>query len=139
MGRICLAVVITAGIGVAELAIMPSEPAIAASGLVAAYAFDAGSGSTVADTSGNGNNGTITNATWSTSGKYGDALKFNGTSALVTIPDAASLQLSTGMTLEAWVNPSTSTRTGVMWSTRATTTTTCRRPRPTVAGCRTRG
>ena len=107
MGRICLAVVITAGIGVAELAIMPSEPAIAASGLVAAYAFDAGSGSTVADTSGNGNNGTITNATWSTSGKYGDALKFNGTSALVTIPNAASLQLSTGMTLEAWVNPST--------------------------------
>ena len=59
------------------------------------------------DASGNGNNGTITNATWSTSGKYGDALQFNGTNALVTIPDAASLHLSTGMTLEAWVNPST--------------------------------
>ena len=57
--------------------------------------------------SGNGNNGTITNATWSTSGKYGGALQFNGTSALVTIPDAASLHLSSGMTLEAWVNPST--------------------------------
>ena len=28
-------------------------------------------------------------------------------SALVTIPDAASLHLTTGMTLEAWVNPST--------------------------------
>ena len=59
------------------------------------------------DASGNGNNGTITNATWATSGKYGDALQFNGTSALVTIPDAASLHLSSGMTLEAWVNPST--------------------------------
>ena len=58
------------------------------------------------DASGNGNNGTIANATWSTSGKYGGALQFNGTNALVTIPDAASLHLSTGMTLEAWVNPS---------------------------------
>ena len=79
----------------------------AASGLVAAYGFDQGSGTTVTDASGNGNNGTITNATWSTSGKYGGALQFNGTSALVTIPDSASLHLTTGLTLEAWVNPST--------------------------------
>ena len=79
----------------------------APSGLVAAYAFDEGSGTTVTDSSGNGNNGTLTNATWSTSGKYGGALQFNGTSALVTVPDAASLHLSSGMTLEAWVNPST--------------------------------
>ena len=34
-------------------------------------------------------------------------MQFNGSSALVTIPDAASLHLTTGMTLEAWVNPST--------------------------------
>ena len=79
----------------------------ASSGLVAAYAFDEGSGTTVTDASGNGNNGTISNATWSTSGKYGDALQFNGTNALVTIPNSASLQLSSGMTLEAWVDPST--------------------------------
>ena len=85
-----------------------STPAATApSGLVAAYGFDEGSGTTVSDASGNGNNGTITNATWSTSGKYGEALQFNGSSSLVTIPDAASLHLSTGMTLEAWVNPST--------------------------------
>ena len=77
------------------------------SGLVAAYGFDEGSGTTVTDASGNGNNGTITNATWAASGKYGKALQFNGTNALVTIPDAASLHLSSGMTLEAWVNPST--------------------------------
>ena len=59
------------------------------------------------DASGNGNNGTITNATWAPAGKFGKALQFNGTNALVTIPDAASLHLTTGMTLEAWVNPST--------------------------------
>src|SRR5262249_27419290 len=77
----------------------------APSGLVAAYGFDEGTGTTVTDASGNGNSGTITNATWSTSGKYGKALSVNGTSALVTIPNSASLQLSNGMTLEAWVNP----------------------------------
>ncbi len=76
-------------------------------GLVAAYSFNAGSGTTVTDSSGNGNNGTIANATWTTSGKYGDALSFNGSNARVNINDAASLHLTTGMTLEAWVNPST--------------------------------
>jgi hypothetical protein len=60
----------------------------------------------VTDVSGNGNNGTITNATWA-AGKYGGGLQFNGTNALVTVPDAASLHLSGAMTLEAWVNPST--------------------------------
>ena len=34
-------------------------------------------------------------------------MQFNGSSSLVTIPDSASLHLSSGMTLEAWVNPST--------------------------------
>ena len=75
--------------------------------LVAAYAFGEGSGTTVTDLSGHGNNGTIANATWTTSGKFGSALVFNGTTAIVTIPDSASLHLATGMTLEAWVNPST--------------------------------
>ena len=51
--------------------------------------------------------GTIGTATWTTSGKYGNALTFNGTSALVTINNAASLQLTSGMTLEAWVYPTT--------------------------------
>ena len=83
-----------------------STPA-APSGLVAAYGFDEGSGTTVSDASGNANNGTITNATWAPGGKFGKALQFNGSNALVSIPDAASLHLTTGMTLEAWVNPST--------------------------------
>jgi hypothetical protein len=54
-----------------------------------------------------GNNGTISGATWTTSGKYGDALTFNGANALVTINNAPSLQLTTGMTLEAWAYPTT--------------------------------
>ena len=75
------------------------------SGLVAAYSFNEGAGTTAADSSGTGNTGTIVNAVWTTSGKYGNALVFNGKNALVTIQDAASLHLTTGMTLEAWVNP----------------------------------
>ena len=82
------------------------EDRLAPAGLVAAYSFDAGAGSTVADASGNGNTGTIVNATWTTAGTYGDALSFNGTNARVDINDAASLHLTTAMTLEAWVNPS---------------------------------
>jgi len=66
----------------------------------------------VHDASGNGNNGTISGATWTTSGKYGNALSFNRTNALVNINNAATLQLTTGMTLEAWVYP---TVTGPWW------------------------
>jgi hypothetical protein len=75
-------------------------------GLVAAYSFDEGTGTTVADSSGNGNTGTLNGAAWVANGKFGGALRFDGSSARVTINDSASLHLTTGMTLEAWVNPS---------------------------------
>jgi chitodextrinase len=77
--------------------------------LVAAYGFEDGSGPTTADASGNGNNGTLLNVNWTTNGKFGDGLSFNGINARVDIPDASSLHLSAGMTLEAWVNPTTIT------------------------------
>ena len=49
--------------------------------------------------------GAVANGSWSAAGKFGKALSFNGTSSRVTVPDAAALDLTTGMTLEAWVNP----------------------------------
>jgi hypothetical protein len=73
--------------------------------LVAAFSFGEGSGTTVTDLSGHGNNGTVANATWTTSGKYGNALSFNGTTSIVTVVDSSSLHLTTAMTLEAWVYP----------------------------------
>ncbi len=75
-------------------------------GLVAALGFNEGAGSIVSDRSGSGNDGTISGATWAATGKYGKALSFNGVTNWVTIADANSLDLTTGMTLEAWVNPS---------------------------------
>jgi len=74
-------------------------------GLVAAYSFDEGAGTVVGDASGNAHTGTITGATWTTAGRFGSALSFDGTSSLVSIPDAAGLRLGAGMTLEAWVYP----------------------------------
>ena len=79
------------------------------SGLVAAFSFDEGTGTSVTDASGTGNTGSIVNATWATAGKYGGALAFDGGSAIVTVPDTTSLHLTTAMMLEAWVNPSTIT------------------------------
>src|ERR1700721_1636408 len=90
------------------LALSPSAHVHASStGLVASYSFNEGVGTTVTDSSGNGNNGTISGAAWTTAGKYGSALSFNGTSSRVVINDSASLHLSSGMTLEAWVSPTT--------------------------------
>jgi hypothetical protein len=75
-------------------------------GLVAAYGLAEGAGTSIADSSGNGNTGIISGATWTSGGIYGNALSFNGTDASVSIPDSASLDLTNGMTLEAWVKPS---------------------------------
>ncbi len=73
-------------------------------GLVASYSFTEGSGTVVHDSSGNGNNGVITGATWTTSGRLTNALQFSGHSSWVTVPASSSLDLTSGMTLEAWVN-----------------------------------
>src|SRR5439155_26115950 len=73
--------------------------------LVAAYGFNEEAGTAVLDSSGNGNAGTISGAARTTAGKYGGALSFNGTDSWVTVADADSLDLTGGMTLEAWVYP----------------------------------
>jgi hypothetical protein len=91
--------------GIATVDVVVSNSSQNPSGLVASYGFNQGSGVQVADASGQGNTGTISSATWTASGKYGSALSFNGTSSWVTVADAPSLDLTAGMTIEAWVNP----------------------------------
>jgi Concanavalin A-like lectin/glucanases superfamily/Domain of unknown function (DUF1929)/Bacterial Ig domain/Kelch motif len=82
-------------------------------GLVAAYAFDEGAGTTVIDYSGNDNTGTLSGGVaWTPQGRLGGALVFHG-SAMVTVPNSASLALTDGMTLEAWVYP---TATPTTWT-----------------------
>jgi hypothetical protein len=59
------------------------------------------SGSTSADSSGNGNTLTLNGATW-TLGKYSNALSFNGSTAYASVPDSNSLDLTTAGTVELW-------------------------------------
>jgi hypothetical protein len=80
-------------------------PSLLRSGLVAAYGFEEAEGSKVMDVSGQDNHGAISGAKWTSEGRYGSALTFDGAHALVSIPHAASLDLASGMTLEAWVRP----------------------------------
>jgi hypothetical protein len=77
-------------------------------GLIAAYNFNEGSGTTITDRAGLGHTGTISGATWSTAGKNGGALSFDGVNDMVTVNDANDLDFTTAMTLEAWVFPTAS-------------------------------
>lgn len=85
-----------------------------AQGPVASYGFNEGVGTVLVDSSGHNNFGSLSGALWTTDGRYSGALKFDGANATVTVPDSASLHLSSAMSLEAWVYP-TSASGG--WST----------------------
>ena len=78
--------------------------------LVGFWKFDEGSGTSVSDSSGNGNNGTVIGANWTT-GKYGNALNFSPTTT--TSPSASNTYVNVGnrsalnptneLTMTAWV------------------------------------
>jgi hypothetical protein len=82
-----------------------------AQGLVAWYRFDEGSGLTVTDSSGRGNNGNtgpcgFPYPTWGP-GRIGTAMQFSATrSNCVAVPESANLELAGAWTVSAWVAPS---------------------------------
>lgn len=78
--------------------------AFAQDGLVARWDFDEGQGTVVHDRSGNTNDGAIHNATWVKCGK-GFALQFDGEDDYVEIGKSASLDLTSAVTVEAWIHP----------------------------------
>jgi hypothetical protein len=79
----------------------------AAGGPVAAYAFDAGAGSTLADATSGGHNGTISGASWDAAGHSGRALSFDGVDDMVTIADHSDFDFTSTFTIESWVKPRT--------------------------------
>jgi hypothetical protein len=73
-------------------------------GLIAAYGFSEGSGTTTADASGNGLTGTLQGpGTWTTSGRNGNALVFNGTTSFVDLGTLSAFPLTSSATWSAWV------------------------------------
>ena len=74
-------------------------------GLVAYWSFDEGQGTTAHDSSGYGNNGVIHSGAYWAEGKIGSSLLFFPTpDSFVQVPSSASLNVSTGLTIAAWVN-----------------------------------
>ena len=74
-------------------------------GLVGAWSFDEGSGTNAADASGSGNTGTLAGAGWNASGRFGKAVSFDGVNDWVSVADSASLDVTSGITIEAWLRP----------------------------------
>ena len=88
-----------------------------ATGLVGAWGFDERVGRQVLDASGAGNPGTLSGAT-RTRGRFGGGLWFDGRNDWVTVAGDRSLDLSSGITLAAWVRPLARGRTVVVKESR---------------------
>ena len=75
---------------------------VGAEGLVSYWKFDEGSGTIAGDYTGP-NQGDISGATWTT-GEVDGALSFDGMDDYIEIPDAANLDITGDIALEAWIN-----------------------------------
>ena len=102
-----LALALCSGVALAASSWMPSDADAASDqGPVAAYSFDAGEGAAAEDLTGNGHTATVEGPDWTTAGRFGGALAFNGAEEdCLTIPDSPDLALNEEFTLEAWVRP----------------------------------
>jgi hypothetical protein len=78
-------------------------------GLVAWWKLDEGSGTAALDSSGNGNDARFQGApAWVDNGKFGKALRFNGTSDYLAAPDSDSLDINGDqLSIAAWINGET--------------------------------
>lgn len=95
------------GVVVVSLMMIPAALVGASSGLVGQWLFDEGAGTTASDSSGNSNTGTLTNGPIWASGKFGSALSFDGSNDYVLVADDDTLDITTAITIEAWINPTT--------------------------------
>ena len=82
-----------------------SDDAAPSAGLVAAFGFDEGAGTTVARLVRTRQHGCRCPGLHGSMAGLGKALSFDGINDLVTVNDSNSLDLTGAMTLEAWVRP----------------------------------
>jgi hypothetical protein len=92
------------GAGTRRLGITGVVPS---SGPIAAWRFDGGAGAVARDATGNGHDGAIQNAKW-VKGRHGSALASDG-KAVLSVPDAATLDLAEEVTVSLWFKLSANT------------------------------
>ncbi|MCX6819577.1 MAG: DUF2341 domain-containing protein, partial [Candidatus Aenigmarchaeota archaeon] len=95
-------------------------------GLVGSWHFSEGTGTLAKDSSGSGNDGTLTNFNWNSQSNWtvgyndtGTGINFDGTNDYVNMPNSASLNITGNITIETWgyiksdrLNPFVSKRNG---------------------------
>ncbi|MFZ1996028.1 MAG: LamG domain-containing protein [Solirubrobacteraceae bacterium] len=99
MRKAVLAVAVAVGFAVAAV---PAS-ALASSTLSGWWPMYEGSGTTVHDASGHHNNGTLQGGAQWSSGYFGSGLTFDGNTGEVDVPDNASLEPSSAITVAAYV------------------------------------
>ena len=80
-------------------------------GLVLYFSFDSVEGDEVKDESGNGNDGAILGGAEIAAGKVGEAIKIDGATGHVEVPDSDSLDIGiSSLTIECWLNTTSADR-----------------------------
>jgi len=72
-------------------------------GLVLDFAFDRDEEGKVPDRSGKGNHGQVFGARYTAEGKHGGACSLSGSQEHVTVPNSASLEIRTQLTVAVWI------------------------------------
>lgn len=83
-------------------------PTFPGNAMAGAWAFKDGSGTSATDSSDNipPNTGTLINGpTWTTQGKFDNAITFDGINDYVNVPDSNNLDFTQSFTISAWVKP----------------------------------
>ena len=80
-----------------------AKGSVATSGASLYFHFNTNESGIVTDQSGIGNNGSVSGAVWTSSGYILGAYNFNGTNQYIAVPASSSLNLTTSITISAWV------------------------------------
>jgi len=84
-------------------------------GPVAYWRLDTGAGTNSYDDTVNNNDLAISGASWTTSGKFGNALSFDGINDQATTSNSASLNITSDLSISAWVKATNFATTTSQW------------------------
>lgn len=104
LGSIAAITLLSTGGYFAYSAYQGARSADAADDPIAHWRFDEMEGTDAYDSSGSGNDGTLENGpTWTTDGKYGAALNFDGVDDYIALTDISNLSPTIAVSVGAWV------------------------------------